>query len=458
MSALAHRLRTEPSASPTSVRGLGPGSSLGRYRIVRRIARGGMAELYLACERTAFAERLVALKLVLPHLADDPSFVGMFLDEVRIASRLQHPNIVQVLDFGCVDEEYYLAMELVHGENVARVLAAAAKAGGLPMAAALTIVTAVAAGLHHAHELRDVDGAPLELVHRDVSPANVIVRHDGCVKVVDFGIARAAARTSVTSAGVIKGKVGYMAPEQCRGGIVDRRSDVFALGVLLYELSTMRRLFAADNDYAVMNRIVTGDVRRPSEVQPEYPRALEDIVMRALAVDPARRQPNAEVLRLELQAFAHDHGLALDTVVVREQMLRLFGDCPYPAVPSTEPEVEPEPRRWRPLAIAVSTIAMLATAAVLVLRPSDTPAVDDVAPVESMSAASDEASAVVVPQPVLIVGATDAVAPAVMPTPTPTSMPTSRSTSRRARASKPRATPPTKPAALDTMFPRGNEL
>jgi len=310
---------------------LAPGTRIGRYTIVRRLATGGMAELYLArVEGLRGFEKLVALKLVLPHLADDPDFVSMFLDEARLAATLDHPNVVHVIDVGRFGRDHFFAMEYVHGEDLRSVVRRARD--GIPLGCALAIVAGVAAGLHHAHERRGPDGTPLGLVHRDVSPANVILTYDGAVKVVDFGIARVGARSKATRLGVVKGKSGYMSPEQCRGEPVDRRGDVFGLGILLWELTVGRRLFLGEHDYAVMSKIVFGLVPHPCEIVPDYPQELANVVMRALHRDPDRRQPSALAFALELEAFAHEAHLRVTASALAEFMTALFGLPPYPTV------------------------------------------------------------------------------------------------------------------------------
>jgi serine/threonine-protein kinase len=302
-----------------------------------------MAELYLAQVRGIEGfEKLVAIKLVLPHVADEPQFVEMFLDEARLAARLDHPNIVQVLDLGMADGEHYMAMEYVHGRDVRQLLSAATDRGGLPLGCALTIVAEACAGLHHAHELCDEHGRSLGVVHRDVSPSNFIVRYDGGVKVVDFGIAKAANRSSVTRTGALKGKAGYMSPEQCRGFHIDRRSDIFGLGILLFETTTCLRLFYGDNDFAVMNRIIDCDYEPPRALLPDYPAKLEAIVTRALAKDPADRYPTARALRLAIEDFAQAHGLRLSTADLATRMHEVFGEVPPPTVAAV---LTPEPVR-----------------------------------------------------------------------------------------------------------------
>ena len=245
---------------------LAPGACVGRYQLLRRLAIGGMAELHLACAMGVGGfQKVVVLKRVLPHLAADAGFVRMFLDEARLAAHLDHPNIVQVIDSGEAAGEYFYAMEYVHGRNVRELLGAASHAGGMPLAVALTIAVGIAAALEHAHGRVDLEGRPLDLVHRDVSPSNVLVSYDGAVKLTDFGIAKAATRTQETTAGTMKGKIGYMSPEQCRGEAVDRRSDIFSLGVVLFELTTCERLFFGDSDFAVLNKVVSSNSTTPSE-------------------------------------------------------------------------------------------------------------------------------------------------------------------------------------------------
>ena len=301
---------------------------------MRRLAKGGMAELYLARARGMHGfEKLVVLKLVLPHLAEDRQFVEMFLHEARLAGTLDHANIVQVIDIGEVDGEPFFVMEYIHGQDMAAILRAAQRVDSkIPLGCALTICAAVATGLHYVHERRDSDGRFLGLVHRDVSPSNVVVSYDGGVKLVDFGIAKATELAQATRAGVLKGKVHYMSPEQCDGGAIDRRADVFSLGILLYESTTGQRLFTGDNDFHVMSRIVRGVYARPSEVTSDYPFELEDIVMRALAADPEQRYGSAQNLLEDVQAFARQQRLAFSTLDVQRYLEELFGNQPLPNV------------------------------------------------------------------------------------------------------------------------------
>lgn len=325
-------MRSESQVTPRA-RTLEAGAQLGRYTIVRRIGAGGMAELYLARARgIGRFDKLFALKLVLPHVADDPEFVAMFLDEARLAATLDHANIVHVVDIGRTGGDHFYAMEYIHGLDLRALLRGTGMR--LPIEVALTIVLGIAAGLHHAHERTGLDGSPLGIVHRDVSPSNVIVTYDGVVKLVDFGIARAEARSKVTQAGVVKGKRGYMSPEQCRGDAVDRRSDVFGLGILLWELTVGVRLFAAENDYAVMSKVVFGLVDDPRTVVPDYPAELAEITMRALQRDPALRPATARDLAVELERFAQRAGLRTSNHLLAEFIAGYFAIEPYPTSPA----------------------------------------------------------------------------------------------------------------------------
>ena len=232
------------------------------------------------------------------------------------------------------------------------VLHEASNCGGLDLAAGLAMVMAIADGLHHAHERRDARGNPLRIVHRDVTPSNVVVGFDGAVKLADFGIAKALAATRQTTGEELKGKLGYMSPEQCQGLPLDRRSDVFALGVILYEATTGHRLFASESHFSILNKVMSGSHTAPSSLVPGYPVALEHAVEQALAVDPAERWPTALALRDALQAIADAEGLRADATAIRATMLRLFGERPLPPLPEVAPVADPPghapaPRRPR---------------------------------------------------------------------------------------------------------------
>jgi serine/threonine-protein kinase len=320
------RLVNVVTPAQPSPRFLGQSGKLGKYEVIRQIAVGGMAELYLA--RTVGMEgfeKLVCVKRILPQYANNPSFVNMFLNEARLAATLHHPNIAQVYDIGQEQGEYFFAMEYVHGEDLGR-LVATAHDSGVPVSldCALTLVSGLCAGLHYAHEKASAEGKPLGVVHRDVSPTNVLVSYDGAVKLVDFGIARAGGEPSQSAVG-LKGKISYMSPEQGRGKTaLDRRSDVFSVGTILYELTTGRRPFIDETEYAVLQQIVTRDADPPSTVMPGYPPALEAIVMRALARDVNRRFSTALELQNQLEDYAHDHRLRVSPLVLARLMSTLF--------------------------------------------------------------------------------------------------------------------------------------
>jgi len=300
------------------------------------LAAGGMARIYIGrATGIGSFERHVVLKLITPERANDQIAVQMFLDEARLAASLNHQNVAQVFEVGEDAGIHYLAMEYVHGQDLRALLAKAGSQGTrIPLELALTTVAGAAAGLHHAHERRAPDGSALGIVHRDVSPSNIMVGYDGAVKLLDFGIAKAASRSVETQSGIIKGKFAYMAPEQCRGREVDRRSDVFSLGIILYEISTQHRCFRADSDFDTMHRIVTGDVVRPTRIVPSYPPALEAIVMKALAIDANQRYQSAGHLLEAIEAFAVVSRLSLSTMGLGRFMRDMFGEVAEPWVGS----------------------------------------------------------------------------------------------------------------------------
>ncbi|MDB4969886.1 MAG: Protein kinase, partial [Myxococcales bacterium] len=284
-----------------------------------------MAELHLARTEGAVAgaHKLCVVKQMLPALSGDPEFVQMFVDEARLAVALDHPNLVHVHEVGCVDGQYFYAMEYLHGETVARLGATPPR---LSLGEALTIVVGVAAGLEYAHDKCGSDGKALCIVHRDVSPQNVIVTFDGAVKLLDFGIAKAADRLTETRRGVIKGKVRYMSPEQIRGEPLDRRADVYSLGVMLWELTTGQTLWDGPGEFAIQRRIVDEDAPPPSARVADYPPELEQIVLAALARSRDARLPSAEALQLALEEMAREHKLSLSSVGLARAVRERFGE------------------------------------------------------------------------------------------------------------------------------------
>lgn len=262
-----------------------PGLTLGRYECLLPIARGGMAAVWAARVTGARGfEKIVAVKTMLPNLSDDPNFERMFLDEARIASRIRHPNVAEILDLGEQDNLLYLVMEWIDGAPMSLIMRESFRRGGMPLNIGVKIVQDVCAALHAAHELKGEDGKSLELVHRDVSPQNIMVTESGVVKLVDFGVAKALGRSAgETDTGLIRGKLAYLAPEQVVAQPLDRRTDLFAAGVILYQITTGKHPFRADNAGATMNNILRRNVPRPSKiVGATYPDVLSRVVMRAI--------------------------------------------------------------------------------------------------------------------------------------------------------------------------------
>ncbi len=285
------------------------GERFGKYQLLRELAAGGMAQIFLAVYQGLEGfNRVVAVKRVLPHMTT-PEFVQMFLDEARIAARLEHPNIVRTYEFGAEAGRYFMVMEYLAGEDLNAVLNRAAKTNyRLPIPFIIDVVSRVCAGLHFAHELCDTDGRPLALVHRDVTPANILVTYFGEVKLIDFGVAKSASNVQQTRAGMLKGKISYMSPEQLRSRGTDRRSDIFSTGVVLWELLTGVRLFARDSDAATLYAIIDDPVPSVRTHRPEIPEELAQIVDRALARTPEARWATAEDMQLALDGFLASRG------------------------------------------------------------------------------------------------------------------------------------------------------
>lgn len=305
---------------------------VGPYVLVKAIGAGGSARVDLArIERAYGFQRHVVIKRPLEHLRGDARAAESLRREARLGSRLRHPNLVAILDAGVHDGYDYLVLDYVHGGALRTLMQAdeASRVRDVSVEVALTIVRDVARGVHEAHELKDEHGAPLGLVHRDVSPGNVLVGLDGGVKLADFGIAK---ETRVaTLSGSMHGTVTYMAPEQCRGHAFDRRADVFSLGVILYELVTGTRLFWADNDVASLHRVLAGTVTRPRKVRPTITAHLEELIMNALAPEQDRRLATARALADALETYATDAGLILASRGVARWAHDLLGprDAPW---------------------------------------------------------------------------------------------------------------------------------
>ena len=286
---------------------------LGKYKLVKLIASGGMAEVYLARQAGAAGfEKLVCLKRILPHLARDKQFVEMFLNEARLAAQLDHPNIVSIFDLGEANGNYFIAMEFIDGPSLRAIHKRAAERGEfLPIPELCKIISMAAGGLQYAHDLTDAEGSPLGLVHRDISPDNILVHRNGAAKVVDFGIAKAANSSSQTRTGTLKGKVAYMPPEQLRGEQLDRRTDVFALGVVLYELLTGKRPWEGTSEVALIGKIMTEEPVPLAELRGDAPAELCAIVERALAKDRSQRYQSCHELQADLEGLVTQMGQTL---------------------------------------------------------------------------------------------------------------------------------------------------
>jgi serine/threonine-protein kinase len=328
----------EGSASPL------PGAKpFGKYYLLDRIGAGGMAEVFLAVAIGPEGfQRTLVIKRMLPHLSQDRAFVRMFVDEAKLCGLLSHPNLVQIFEFGAIDDSFFIAMEHVQGETLSAVRAKLAQEKRIaPVAASLEIARQVCLGLHYAHSLSSASGQPLGIIHRDISPSNLMISFHGAVKILDFGIARVAEelRETHTQAGTMKGKVSYMSPEQIRMEPVDHRSDVFAVGVVLHEMLTARRLFKASNEFSGAKMVIESVIALPSSVNPEVPPEVDRVVMRALERNRDARYATAgemaedlEKVLFEMRASPHE---------LRKLLASLFpqgpsrtGDVRLPFTPS----------------------------------------------------------------------------------------------------------------------------
>jgi serine/threonine protein kinase len=352
-----------------------------------------MGEVYLARHRGPDGfEKLVVLKTLLPHLSENDELLAMFKDEARLSARLIHPNICQTFEFDQADGTWYIAMEYLRGDDL-RNLTRACDAQGQPIPAPLAcrIVADAAAGLDFAHALRDETGHRFAIVHRDISPQNVFVTFSGGVKLIDFGVAKAAGGTHHTGTGALKGKFAYMSPEQVAGVPLDGRSDIFALGIVLHELLTRRRLFKAESDLETLANVRACNVPAPSAIDPRLPRALDDIVLTALAKDREHRYRTAQQLRLGLEQWLVDSRMSASSAHLEEFLQRVYGERLDPETdpertPATSPAKELRARartssglvrsRARAAAIGAAAVAALGVAAVarFTARPVAPPA------------------------------------------------------------------------------------
>ncbi len=308
------------------------GSTANHYQILGRLAVGGMAEIFLARGvSTTGVERYCVLKRILRERANDVHFVRMFLDEARLAAQLQHPNVAQVYDIGKLGDSFFFTMEYVHGETVRQILhRARSLRREVPPGAVLTVIAGAAAGLHHAHGRLGHDGRPLGIVHRDVSPSNLMVSYEGGTKVVDFGVAKAENRAQETRSGTVKGKIAYLSPEQCRGGALDRRSDLFSLGIVMWEMLTTERLYKRASDFENMSAIVNEEPVPPSARRKSVPKELDRITLRLLAKDPDARFQSGDELVEALEEVASKTGIMISSGALGRFLREMFGQRPEP--------------------------------------------------------------------------------------------------------------------------------
>ena len=315
-----------------------PTTQFGRYLLVAKLGEGGMAEIHLAVQEMARAgRRFVIIKRIREQFADDPDYVDYFLTEGKLALKMSHPNLPMAYELGQIGDAHFLAMEFIRGPTLLDLLRAAHRRGRkLSVRSAVTIARGVAAALEHAHALCDVDGEPLAIIHRDVTPQNIIVGYNGTIKLIDFGIAQAAVQSHKTATGVVKGKFSYLAPEQVdRKSKVDQRSDLFSLGVMLHESLLGRVLFRAKTDRETIKRVLRGPIPDPSKLRTDVPTSLGRVVLRALARDPDERYPTAAGLLGDLEFVAEREGLGLSILQLREEVRTLCGapeDFSIPAI------------------------------------------------------------------------------------------------------------------------------
>lgn len=276
----------------------------GKYETIARIGTGGMAEVFLARQLGPMRfEKIVVLKTIHDHLASQREFIDMLLDEARIAALLKHPHVVDIYDLGEEEGTYFIAMEYVAGESLSQVIRAGRKGERLDIFSSASVIAECAEGLHAAHDLHNLSGEHINLVHRDVTPGNIMVLYGGDVKLVDFGVAKARGRVVETGARKLKGKLGYVSPEQLDGVELDRRSDIFSLGVVMWETLALRRLFRADSEAAVVRAILAGNVTPPSSINDSIPAELDAICLKALAFKREERYQTAAEMQADIQAF-----------------------------------------------------------------------------------------------------------------------------------------------------------
>lgn len=317
------------------------GIPFGKYTLTRRLARGGMAEVFLAMQQGPGGfERTVAVKRILPHLADVSQFLEMFMDEAQLAAQLSHPNIAHIYDFGAVEDSYFIAMEYIDGIDLSAVLLDC-KINPLPLEHAARIIADLCAALHYAHQLKGGDGNPLGIVHRDISPQNILVSFDGAVKVVDFGIAKAAHHIERTNPGVVRGKFSYMSPEQAQRKTLDGRSDLFCAGIVLYELCTAEFLFPRTDAGEALKRIRQAEIPKIARNGESLPPLLDKIIQRSLARNRDDRFQTAAEMQLELETYLRSSSRISNTIVLGEYFTEHYRSLrPPPLSPSAQRHIK----------------------------------------------------------------------------------------------------------------------
>ena len=349
--AATQRIQLPPLSDITAA--LEHGERFGQYTLLDKIAAGGMAEVWKArMSGVEGFQKTVAIKKILPHMTDNSEFVGMFIDEAKLAAQLSHPNIVHIYDLGKIGRDYYIAMEYVDGKDLRSLMNAGRRKGvRLPLGLALFIGARLASALDYAHRKRDFNDKEMGLVHRDVSPQNVLLSMEGDVKLCDFGIAKAVSKAGQTQMGALKGKLQYMSPEQAWGRAVDARSDIFSLGAVVYEMLTGDRLFTGDTEISVLESVRQGQIRSTRQTDPSIPVEVDEIVSRALAYEPENRFASAGEMKQRIEAVLHSQGMSPDPTDLAAWVHRALeeepssGDWSVPAFqpPPPTPVSEPEP-------------------------------------------------------------------------------------------------------------------
>jgi serine/threonine protein kinase/DNA-binding NarL/FixJ family response regulator len=333
------------ASQPAAELPLDRGTAFGSYELLEPIATGGMAEVYRARMRGMEGfEKIVAIKRILPHLSDNDEFVSMFIDEAKLAAQLQHPNIIHIYDLGRIERSYYIAMEYVDGRDLRSLLRLLEEKGTrLPLGLAILVGARLAAALDYAHRKHDLRGQALALVHRDISPQNILISYDGEIKLCDFGIAKAASKASHTRAGALKGKLQYMSPEQAWGKDIDHRSDIFSLGLVIYEMATGHKAFAGDSELSVLEQVREPHITMPRDLDPAIPPQVERAIMRALRTDRDERYQTAAELASDLEGFLLAIRPSPSTVEVGTFLAEVAGRERPPGTLVTPPRPAPTP-------------------------------------------------------------------------------------------------------------------